>query len=115
MKVDRLAAIKAAAQRVEAKQRGITFEEVEMQDIIKTLDARKVKVKAAAKIAAKVAKKKLKNDLTTQVKKAARQSPGSLEFNSPENMFYSDRDTKDFIENSSYFENYQATRDKDWD
>ena len=111
MTADRLAAIKAAAQRAKAKQRGITFEEVEMEDIIKTLDARK----AANKAAEKAAKKKLKKDLTTQVKKAGKQSPGSLEFNSPENMYYSDRDTKDFIENSSYFENYQATRDKDWD
>ena len=111
MKVDRLAAIKAAAQRVQAKQRGITFEEVEMQDIIKTLDARK----AANKAAAKALKKRLKNDLTTQVKKAGKQSPGSLDFNSPRNMFYSDKDTKDFIENSSYFENYLATKDKDWD
>ena len=112
MTADRLAMIKAAAQRVEAKNRGITFEEVEMEDIIKTIDARK----AAAKIAAKAAKKKIKkNLLTTQVKKAGKQSPGSLEFNSPKNMFYSDRDTKDFIENSVYFENYQATRDKDWD
>ena len=59
MTVDRLAAIKAAAQRVQAKQRGITFEEVEMEDIIKTLDARK----KAAKIAAKAAKKKMKKNL----------------------------------------------------
>ena len=111
MTLDRLAAIKAAAQRARAKQRGITFEQVEMEDIIKTLDERKV----AAKAAEKAARKKVKKDLTAQVKKAARQSPGSLDFNSPQNMFYSDRDTKDFIENSSYFENYQATRDKDWD
>ena len=115
MTVDRLAAIKAAAQKVQAKQRGITFEEVEMQDIIKTLDARKIANKAAAKVAAKALKKRLKNDLTTQVKKAGKQSPGSLDFNSPRNMFYSDKDTKDFIENSSYFENYLATKDKDWD
>ena len=111
MTKERLAAIKAAAQKVQAKQRGITFEEVEMEDIIKTLDARK----AAAKAAAKAAKKKLKQDLTTQVKKAGRQSPGSLEFNSPENMYYSDRDTRDFLDGSVYMENYQATRDKDWD
>ena len=72
MTADRLAMIKAAAQRVEAKNRGITFEEVEMEDIIKTIDARK----AAAKIAAKAAKKKIKkNLLTTQVKKAGKQSP----------------------------------------
>ena len=110
---NRLAMIKAAAQRFEAKKRGITFEEVEMQDIIRTLDERKVANKAAEKAFKKKLKKK--NLLTTQVKKAGKQSPGSLEFNSPENMFYSDRDTKDFIENSSYFENYQATKDKDWD
>ena len=59
MTKERLAAIKAAAQKVQAKHRGITFEEVEMEDIIKTLDARK----AAHKAAEKAAKKKLKKDL----------------------------------------------------
>ena len=49
MSIDRLAIIKKAAQKAEAKQRGITLEEVEMQDIIKTMDERKVKIKAEEK------------------------------------------------------------------
>jgi hypothetical protein len=113
MTTNRIAMIKIAAQRAEAKRRGITFEEVEMQHIIRDLDERKAKVKAELKAAAK-AEKKLHKELTSQVKKAGKQSPGSLEFNSPENMYYSDKDTKNFIENSSYFENYQNTIDKDW-
>ena len=113
MTVDRLAMIKKAAQRAEAKRRGITFEEVEMQDIIKTMDERKATIKAEVKAAAK-AEKKLHKELTSRVKKAGVQSPGSLEFNSPENMYYSDKDTKAFLESSSYMDVYNATKDKDW-
>ena len=112
---DRLTMIKIAAQRAEAKSRGITFEEVEMQHVIKDLDNRKAEVKAELKAAAK-AEKKLHKELTDEEQwKAGIQSPNSLEMDSPENMFYSDKDTKDYIENSSYFENYLATKDKDWD
>ena len=114
MSIDRLAMIKKAAQRSEAKTRGITFEEVEMQDIIKNMDKRKVKIKAEEKLRKKE-ERKVAKDLTGQVKKAGHLSKGGLDFNRAENMFYSDRDTKAFIENSSYFENYQNTRDKDWD
>ena len=114
MNIDRLAIIKKAAQKAEAKRRGITFEEIEMQDIIKTLDKRKVQVKAEEK-ARRKEERKVAKDLTGQVKKAGHLSKGGLDFNRAENMFYSDKDTKAFIENSSYFENYQNTRDKDWD
>ena len=114
MSIDRLAMIKKAAQKSEAKNRGITYEEVEMQHIIKNMDKRKVKIKAEEK-ARKKEERKIAKDLTGQVKKAGHLSKGGLDFNRAENMFYSDRDTKAFIENSSYFENYQNTRDKDWD
>lgn len=114
MTIDRLAAIKAAAQRVKAKQSGITFEEVEMQDIIKTMNERKVVIKAEMKAAAKK-EKKMHKELTAQVKKAGKQSPGSLEFNSPDNMYYSDKDTKAFLENSSYMDAYNANRSADGD
>ena len=111
---DRLAAIKAATQRVQAKKRNVTFEEVEMEDIIQRMDARKLAMKAEAKAAAKVAKK-LNKDLTAQVKKAGNQSPGSLEFNSPENMYYSDKNTARFLENSSYMDAYNANKSADGD
>ena len=114
MAIDRIAAIKAAAQRVKAKQSGITFEEMEMQDILKTMNARKVVIKAEMKAAAKK-EKKMHKELTAQVKKAGVQSPGSLEFNTPENMYYSDKDTKAFLENSSYMDAYNANRSADGD
>lgn len=106
----RLAAIKAATQRVQAKKLNVTFEEVEMKDIIAKLDARKAQVKADEKIA-----RKLNKDLTAQVKKAGKQSPGSLEFNSPENMYYSDKNTARFLENSSYMDAYNANKSADGD
>jgi hypothetical protein len=110
----RLAMIKKAAQRAEAKRRGITLEEVEMQHILKNMDERKVKIKAEVKAAAKK-EKKMHKELTAQVKKAGKQSPGSLEFNSPDNMYYSDKDTKAFLENSSYMDAYNANRSADGD
>jgi hypothetical protein len=110
----RLAAIKAATQRVQAKKLNVTFEEVEMKDIIAKLDARKAQVKADEKAAKKIARK-LNKDLTAQVKKAGKQSPGSLEFNSPENMYYSDKNTARFLENSSYMDAYNANKSADGD
>ena len=110
---NRIAMIKIAAQRAKAKRLGISFEEVEMQEIIQNMDDRKAEIKAEMKAAAKK-EKKLHKELTAQVKKAGVQSPGSLEFNSPENMYYSDKDNKAFLENSSYMDVYNATKDKDW-
>ena len=114
MNIDRIAMIKKAAQRAEAKRRGITLEVVEMQDIIKTMDKRKVKFKAEEK-ARRKEERKIAKDLTGQVKKAGHLSKGGLDFNRAENMYYSDKETQSFIRNSSYFDNYQNTKDKDWD
>jgi hypothetical protein len=111
---NRLAAIKAAAQKIQAKQRGMTFEEVEMEDILSTMKTRKAAMKVQLKAAAK-AEKKLHKSLTEQVKKAGKQSPGSLDFNSPDNMYYSDKDTARFLENSSYMDAYNANRSADGD
>jgi hypothetical protein len=114
MSIDRLAIIKKAAQKAEAKQRGITLEEVEMQDIIKTMDERKVKIKAEEK-ARRKEERKIAKDLTGQVKKAGHLSKGGLEFNSPENMYYSDKDNARFLENSPIMDAYNANKFADGD
>lgn len=51
--------------------------------------------------------------LTKQVKKAGHQAPGSLECFKDENRFYSVEETKDYLQGSSYYENYQAMRGYD--
>ena len=81
-------------------------EEFEMQDIIRKLDERKAKVKEEMKLHKK---------LTKSVKKAGKQMPGSLDFNSPENMYHSDKDTERFLENSPYMDAYNANRIADGD
>ena len=81
-------------------------EKYEMQDIITKLDNRKAKLKEEAKLHKK---------LTASVKKAGKQSPGSLDFNSPDNMYYSEKSTERYLENSSYMEAYQASKiDQEW-
>lgn len=52
--------------------------------------------------------------LTASMKKAARQSPGSLECFKEENMYLSDKETQDFIANSSYMDVYNEMKN-DWD
>ena len=114
MSIDRLAMIKKASQKAEAKRRGITFEEVEMQDILKTLDDRKAQVKAEEK-ARRKEERKIAKDLTGQVKKAGHLSKGGLDFNSPENMYYSDKDNAKFLENSPIMDAYNANKFADGD
>ena len=46
--------------------------------------------------------------------KAGKDAPGSLECFKDENRYYSERETRDYIEASSYFESYQAMKE-DWD
>ena len=85
-------------------------EEFEMKDIIQNLDARKAAIKIKQKEEMKLHKK-----LTASVKKAGKQTASSLELNSPENMYYSDKEVSSFLENSSYMDAYNANRSADGD
>ena len=81
-------------------------EEIEMKDIITKLDNRKAKLKEEAKLHKK---------LTRSVKKAGEHMPGSLDFNSPDNMYYSEKSTERFLETSSYMDAYNASKlDQEW-
>ena len=79
-------------------------EELEMKDIIKKLDERKKQVKEELKLHKK---------LTKSVKKAGKQMPGSLDFNSPENMYHSDKDISRYLEDTSYVDAYNANKSAD--
>ena len=81
-------------------------EEIEMKEIIKNLDERKKQVKEELKLHKK---------LTKSVKKAGKQMPGSLDFNSPENMYHSDKDIARYLEGTSYVDAYNANRSADGD
>tara|TARA_B100000963_G_scaffold156212_1_gene135954 strand:- start:2231 stop:2527 length:297 start_codon:yes stop_codon:yes gene_type:complete len=81
-------------------------EEIEMKEIIKNLDERKKQVKEELKLHKK---------LTKSVKKAGKQMPGSLDFNSPENMYHSDKDVSRYLEDTSYMDAYAASKlDEEW-
>ena len=81
-------------------------EELEMKNIIKKLDERKKQVKEEMKLHKK---------LTKSVKKAGKQMPGSLDFNSPENMYYSDKEVNRILEDTSYMDAYNASKlDQEW-
>ena len=81
-------------------------EELEMKDIIKKLDKRKKQVKEELKLHKK---------LTKSVKKAGKQMPGFLDFNSPENMYHSDKDVSRYLEDTSYMDAYNASKlDEEW-
>ena len=56
------------------------------------------------------------NKLTKSVKKAAEHMPGSVDFNSPENMYYSEKDTARYLEGTSYMDAYNANKaaDGEW-
>jgi len=79
-------------------------EEMEMKEIIKNLDERKKQVKEELKLHKK---------LTKSVKKAGKQMPGSLDFNSPENMYHSDKDISRYLEDTSYVDAYNANKSAD--
>lgn len=81
-------------------------EEFEFQDTIKKLDERKKQIKEEMKLHKK---------LTKSVKKAGKQMPGSLDFNSPENMYYSDKEVNRILEDTSYMDAYNASKlDQEW-
>ena len=83
-------------------------EEKEMQDIITNLDNRKAKIKEEMKLHKK---------LTASVKKAGKQSPGGLDCFKEENMYYSEKQTKDYLAGTSYMETYNEMKNQDngWD
>lgn len=62
--------------------------------------------------AAKRAMLKETRKLTKAVKKAGHQSPKNLDAFSEENMYYTDKEVDRYIQNSSIFETYNATRDE---
>ena len=104
--MNRLALIKQAALKAKAKKLNTTVEELEFQEAVRKLDERK---------AAKKEEMKLHKRLTAQVKKAGKDSVGSLDLNTPENMYYSDKDTQSFLEGSSYMDAYNANKFADGD
>ena len=58
---------------------------------------------------------KLHKKLTKSVKKAGKQMPGSLDFNSPENMYHSDKDISRYLADTTYMDAYNASKiDQEW-
>ena len=87
-----------------AKKQKIASDEAKsFKATIQKLDERKKILKAHQK-------------LTRQVKKAGTQAPSSLECNSPENMYYSDKDNARFLAGSSIMDSYNEMKSMDdWD
>jgi len=79
-------------------------EKAQMKKVIKDLDSRKAAIKEEMKLHKK---------LTKSVKKAEHLAPKSLEAFSEENLYYSDRETQDFLSGTSIMENYEAMRSQD--
>lgn len=100
--MDRLKMIQAAAEKAKAKRQ----EEADFQAAIVKLDARKAAIKEEMKLHKK---------LTASVKKAGKAMPGSLDFNRPENMYYSEKDTARYLEGTSYMDAYNANKSADGD
>ena len=56
---------------------------------------------------------KLHKKLTKSMKKAGHQAPSSLESFRPENMYYTERETQDFLAGSSIMETYESMKSQD--
>ena len=81
-------------------------EDMEFKQMIKDYDKRKKQIKEEMKLHKK---------LTKSVKKAGKQMPGSLDFNSPENMYHSDKDVSRYLQDTSYMDAYAASKlDEEW-
>lgn len=81
-------------------------EDMEFKQMIKDYDKRKKQIKEEMKLHKK---------LTKSVKKAGKQMPGSLDFNSPENMYHSDKDVSRYLEDTTYMDAYNASKlDQEW-
>lgn len=74
---------------------------------------KKAMTDVANRKAAIKAEMRLHKKLTKSVKKAEHQSPKSLEAFSEENLYYSDRETKNFLSGTSIMERYEAMRFQD--
>jgi hypothetical protein len=112
--MNRIEMIKKAAMNLEAKKLGLSLEQYEGKLICDRLDARKLAAKAAEKLRKKE-ERKIKKDLSGQVKKAGHLKSGNLDFNRPDNMYYSDKDNARFLESSSIMDAYNANKSADGD
>ena len=90
--MNRLELIKAAAEKAQIKK------------AINNVAARKAALKSEMKLHKK---------LTKSVKKAEHQAPKSLEAFSEENLYYTDKETKDYLAGTSYMETYESMRSQD--
>jgi hypothetical protein len=90
--MDRMKLIKQAAEKAQIK-RAVT-----------NIATRKAAIKAEMRLHKK---------LTNSVKKAEHQAPKSLEAFSEENLFYTERETQDYLAGTSYMETYNAMRSQD--
>jgi len=86
-----------------------------MKDRMQMIKEAAEKAKAKKEFDATVRKvySRPKSHLTQQVKKAGKQSPGSLECFKEENMHYSDKNTQDYIAGSSYMDVYNEMKSHD--
>lgn len=90
--MDRIELIKKAAEKAEIKR------------AISNVAQRKAALKDEMKLHKK---------LTKSVKKAEHQAPSSLEAFSEENLFYSPRETQDYLAGTSYMETYESMKAQD--
>lgn len=58
--------------------------------------------------------KKEQSKLTKMVKKAGHLSPNSLDAYAEENMYYTEKETKDYLAGTSYMDTYNSMK-SDWD
>ena len=75
--------------------------------------AQKLKEEQEFKATVKKVYSRPKNYLTQQVKKAGKQAPGSLECFKEENMYYTEKETQDYLAGTSYMDTYQSMKDHD--
>ena len=90
--MDRLKLIKAAAEKSQVKR------------AIENVAIRKKSIKEEMKLHKK---------LTKSMKKAGHQAPSSLESFREENMYYTEKETRDFLAATSLMETYQAMKSQD--
>jgi hypothetical protein len=95
--LDRIQMIKAAAEKNQERRL--------MKNTVAKLDKRKKKIGEEMRLHKK---------LTRSVQKAGHQQPGSLDCFKEENMFYTDKETQDYIAGSSYMDVYNEMKN-DWD
>jgi len=90
--MNRLEMIKAAAEKAQIKR------------AISNIATRKESIKE---------KMKLHKKLTKSMKKAGHQAPSSLESFKEENMYYTEKETRDYLAGTSIMETYEAMKSQD--